>query len=124
MTLLAAAADTSGGEPFAPALLDHFKIAAPPPPFPTTGAPTPAPCGHNPAEACGGFGPYAIVMEEGSPGGLHGEGGRSHGTRLQRRADAERLVQCVNALHEVGSTGFVHCDIKPAHFLRFGASWR
>lgn len=56
--------------------------------------------------------------------GLHGTRGRGHGTRLQLRADAERLVQCVNALHEVGSTGFVHCDLKPAHFLRFGASWR
>ena len=72
------------------------------------------------------YGPYALVLEEGAPGGLSGECGRAraHGTNLQRRAEAERLVQCVNALHEVGTTGFVHCDIKPAHFLRFGASRR
>lgn len=133
LELLAVAAERSGSEPFAPALLEAFELELPTVGRNTdcVGDPTHAEdkddCGEGVHRAMGPtYGPYALVLEEGAPGGLSGECGRAraHGTNLQRRAEAERLVQCVNALHEVGTTGFVHCDIKPAHFLRFGASRR
>ena len=37
------------------------------------------------------------------------------------RTHAQRLVQCVLALHE---RGLVHTDLKVGHFLRFSGEWR
>lgn len=37
------------------------------------------------------------------------------------RTHAQRLTQCVLALHE---RGLVHCDLKTSHFLRFSGEWR
>lgn len=89
-------ANEAGG-PVVPELLDAFELSTP----------------HR-------HGRFAIVLEEGVPSPLH----RAAASHLERRADAERLIQCVHAIHETGE-GHVHCDLKPSHFLRFaGRQWR
>ena len=42
---------------------------------------------------------------------------------MQMRTDARRMLHCVNAVHTLAQ-GYIHCDIKWEHFLRFEGHYR
>lgn len=44
-----------------------------------------------------------------------------HDNQHALRGVAARVLKCVGAVH---AAGFVHCDIKPEHFVRFKSGWK
>jgi serine/threonine protein kinase len=43
------------------------------------------------------------------------------GDIVNARVISRRVVECVDRLHQLG---YVHCDLKPQHFLQFGGVWK